>query len=106
MVVCRGHVRTDAIEACKVSQTPMVDYLEGRKVDPKFDEACRIFEQIVELRIIENIRGQAVRGTPGHKRCISKWWDVRRSRPISPRGMCSRRLPRPPTPFPPKWPMR
>ena len=60
LIVAAG--ATDVSEVCEKSQTSIADYLEGRMVDREFDAACRIVEQVVELRIIENVRGQAVKG--------------------------------------------
>ena len=50
---------TSVAQACKNSDTMIAEYFQGRVVDSEFDAACRIFDQIVELRIVEKVRQQA-----------------------------------------------
>lgn len=45
-------------EACGKMEPPVTitEYLKARAADPEFDAACLVFDQVIELRIIENIR--------------------------------------------------
>jgi hypothetical protein len=53
---------TSAIDVCEECERTMAEYLEGRLDDSEFDSSCRIFDQIVELRIIDKVRGEAAKG--------------------------------------------
>ncbi len=53
----------DMADACEKSGKTITDYLKARIADPEFDAACLVFDQIVELRIIDTIRRQAEEGT-------------------------------------------
>ena len=92
---------TDVSEVCEKSQTSIADYLEGRMVDREFDAACRIFEQVVELRIIENIRGQAAKGD---LRAQALYFKVVRRPAFTPDFGSWHALPSPPPSDPPMAP--
>lgn len=53
----------DMAEACANAETTITDYLLARAGDPEFDAACLIFDQIMELRIVDTVRRQAADGT-------------------------------------------
>jgi hypothetical protein len=51
-------------ETCEKMDPPLsiTEYLKARADDPEFDAACLVFDQVIELRIIENIRLSSEKG--------------------------------------------
>jgi len=43
-------------------QLPMTEYMKGRAGDSAFDAACLVFDQIMELKIIDKIRESSLDG--------------------------------------------
>jgi hypothetical protein len=57
-----AEVATGSLQICEHLGTTLAEYFRRRKADPKFDAECLLFDQLIELRIIENIRQQSQSG--------------------------------------------
>jgi hypothetical protein len=49
----------DVIETCEKTRTSLVKYFNGRVESAVFDASCRIYEQIIDLKILERIRSES-----------------------------------------------
>ena len=52
----------DVEAACASVGVSLAEFAEARGQDPAFDELCRMHDQIVDLRIMEKLRADALRG--------------------------------------------
>ena len=52
------------VETCNNAGVSLAQYLEGRRTDLAFDTGCRVFDQIVDLTIVESVRHHAIHGDP------------------------------------------
>jgi hypothetical protein len=48
--------------ACKKVEVSLADFADARRRDPGFDDLCRTLDQIVDLRIMEKLRTEAIQG--------------------------------------------
>jgi hypothetical protein len=49
-------------DACKAASVNLVDVRVARQSVPAFNEACRLYDEVIDLRICDAVRGYAVKG--------------------------------------------
>jgi len=52
------------VDACKAASVSLVDVREARQSVPAFNEACHLYDEVIDLMICDAVRGYAVKGDP------------------------------------------